>query len=143
MSLIYENLGKQVKRYRKEKKLSTSELAERLEISTGLLNNIENYRHDVFKLQLLNKIIDELELSPNELIYLPSKNGAAIKPVTLQNNELTDLCNKHLQAIIDSYITTIQHYSYSKESIEKVSWLLQQTLSTLTQLNISQIKIPS
>ncbi|QIB28170.1 helix-turn-helix domain-containing protein [Caloranaerobacter azorensis] len=57
--------------------MSTPEFAKRLNISTGLVNNIENGRHDVFKLELLLKISKELNVSLGELLqsnYIDIRN---------------------------------------------------------------------
>jgi len=70
MPNIYLELGKNIRKYRMIKELSTPELANRLNISTGLVNNIENGRHDVFKLELLLNIMKELDVSLGELLQL-------------------------------------------------------------------------
>ncbi len=66
-SLSLKNLGKLIKKYPNTKGYSTQLLAERLNISAGLLNNIENARNDFFNLKLLNMIINELNIPIEEL----------------------------------------------------------------------------
>jgi len=65
--LSLKSLGKLIKKYRNNKGYSTQLLAEKLDISAGLLNNIENARTDSFNLKLLNMIIKELDMPLEEL----------------------------------------------------------------------------
>lgn len=69
MYSIYESFGLIVKKHRKINGYSTKELADILGVSVGLVNNIENSKNDVFKLNLLCSIIEVLQI-PIEEVFL-------------------------------------------------------------------------
>lgn len=73
--MIYKVFGEKVKDYRKKKDLTTLELAEKLNISSGLLNNIENGKSDSFQLELLNKMVQVLNIPLNEVPIFYDYNG--------------------------------------------------------------------
>jgi transcriptional regulator with XRE-family HTH domain len=66
----YRKLGNVFKKYRKLKDYSTQEFANMIEASSGLVNNIENAKNDVFKMELLEKIVKSLGIPLGELIPL-------------------------------------------------------------------------
>ena len=79
MSKLINNAGNLIRSKRKEKGYSTQELAKLLNVSPGLINNIENGKTDTFNLELLHKISDILNISSSNII---SDN---IKDITLEN----------------------------------------------------------
>ena len=79
MSKLINNAGTLIRSKRKEKGYSTQELAKLLNVSPGLINNIENGKTDTFNLELLHKISDILNISSSHII---SDN---IKDITLEN----------------------------------------------------------
>lgn len=79
MSNLINNAGNLIRSKRKEKGYSTQELAKLLNVSPGLINNIENGKTDTFNLELLHKISDILNISSSHII---SDN---IKDITLEN----------------------------------------------------------
>ncbi|EPB9413831.1 TPA: helix-turn-helix domain-containing protein [Clostridium perfringens] len=79
MSKLINNAGNLIRLKRKEKGYSTQELAKLLNVSPGLINNIENGKTDTFNLELLHKISDILNISSSHII---SDN---IKDITLEN----------------------------------------------------------
>ena len=79
MSKLINNAGNLIRSKRKEKGYSTQELAKLLNVSPGLINNIENGKTDTFNLELLHKISDILNISSSHII---SDN---IKDITLEN----------------------------------------------------------
>lgn len=68
MLILKSNLANQIKKKRKYLNISTQELASRIKLSTGCINNLENGRHDVFKIDLLNKIIGELNIRIEDIV---------------------------------------------------------------------------
>lgn len=53
-------IGKLVKEKRLEREFSTQCLAEKLDVSAGLINNIENGKTDTFNVVLMNKLCSTL-----------------------------------------------------------------------------------
>lgn len=73
--MIYKVFGEKVREYRKKKDLTTLELSEQLNISSGLLNNIENGKSDSFQLELLNKMVQVLNIPLREVPMFYDYNG--------------------------------------------------------------------
>lgn len=74
MGIDYENLGKNIKYYRKQQKLTQEQLAENLELSVGFISQIER---GITKMSLdtLIEICDSLDCSAGELLeHARSKN---------------------------------------------------------------------
>lgn len=132
MSIIYKDLGDKIRKYRKAKHYSTAEFAERLNVSAGLVNNIENGRNDVFKLELLTAIMKELDIPLEELFKL---EPVSIRPISVdansqsffleqiegENNEEISIVNQHLNYIVRAFLTTVSEYGCSKTAIEEIS----------------------
>ncbi|MDU4892361.1 MAG: helix-turn-helix transcriptional regulator [Clostridium sp.] len=68
MKELIVNAGNVIKNKRKAKGLSTLELAHILNISPGLLNNIENSKTDCFNLELLYSISNALDIPVTDII---------------------------------------------------------------------------
>lgn len=81
MEDILVNLGKQLKKIRKNKNLSLKQVAEMSDVSTGLISKIENFRTTP-SLPVLLKIMQSLEIDLSEL-NLSSKK---IEPYLLIRN---------------------------------------------------------
>lgn len=60
-------LGKKVKRFRKELKLTQEQLAEKVGVSTNYIGFIEQGRYSP-SLEVLNKIARALKVKPSELL---------------------------------------------------------------------------
>lgn len=61
-------IGKLVKEQRLEKEYSTQELAEKLDVSAGLINNIENGKTDTFNVTLMGKLCSSLDIDIMSLL---------------------------------------------------------------------------
>lgn len=91
-----KRLGIIVRKYRKLKKISTQELANKMGVSVGLINNIENSKNDVFKLRLLNMVISNLgipveeifEYKDNDFIIELNKHDTSEIKIIFKNNTL-------------------------------------------------------
>lgn len=68
MKELIINAGNVIKNKRKSKGLSTLELSHTLNISPGLLNNIENSKTDCFNLELLYSISNALDIPVTDII---------------------------------------------------------------------------
>lgn len=122
MSKLINNAGNLIRLKRKEKGYSTQELAKLLNVSPGLINNIENGKTDTFNLELLHKISDILNISSSHII---SDN---IKDITLENINISlsfipllkslnlisnnpDWDSKKIQLLLDKLLDDINFYN--------------------------------
>lgn len=85
-------VGSLIRKKRKEKGYCTKELADKLGISVGTLNNIENSRNDTLNLQLLLSIENVLHISILNLLYKYS--NVENKKLTTLNDSSEILLNK-------------------------------------------------
>lgn len=144
MAKIYEKLGNTVRKYRKANHYSTFDLADKLNISSGLVNNLENAKNDVFKLELLINLINELHIPVEELLQLDEIN---IRQIHIKNNETLfiqkteneseetiEFINHHLNLILKSFLYTALEYSPNKEVIESISSDITTHLKTIRNL---------
>ena len=83
-------LGNLIRTNRKYKKYSTKELADKLQVSSGLINNIENAKTDSFNLALLNNLSTTLEIDIIDFISLNLNNT---NPLSFNNK---DIENKYM-----------------------------------------------
>jgi transcriptional regulator with XRE-family HTH domain len=132
MPNINKELGEKIRRYRKAKHYSTAEFAERLGVSAGFINNLENGRNDVFKLELLSSILKILDLPFEELFQFEpvsmryitidqDGHNLALQKIDGEPEEKISLINQHLNYIVRSYLTTISEYGCSQAAIEEIS----------------------
>ena len=63
-------IGVKIRESRKKKGYSTGDLSDKLNVSVGLINNLENGRNDVFKIKLLTNICKELDIKVEELLEI-------------------------------------------------------------------------
>ena len=68
MNKLTINAGNLIKYKRKVKGYSTQELAKLLDVSPGLINNIENAKTDTFNLELLYKISSTLDIPITDIL---------------------------------------------------------------------------
>lgn len=144
MDKIYIKLGNIIRHYRKSKNYSTAEIAEKLNISAGLINNLENGRNDVFKLELLSDFFTELnipieelfELIPTnlKLIYFENKH-LHIQKNNWESNENIELIKYNLDFIIKYYINTVYEYNCNKDAVENITKNIIINLETIKNLN--------
>lgn len=83
-------VGNLIREKRKEIGLSTKELADKLGISVGLLNNIENSKNDTFHLELLISISTLLNIDIFQLISSINDNKSKDNNSNSLNNQLSD-----------------------------------------------------
>lgn len=93
---MYDNLSKKlgelIKYKRKDCRYSTQELADKLGVSAGLINNIEHAKTDTFNLKLLNDLSNALDID----LYLALSQNTRNKNYSFNNPQPTeDISNKH------------------------------------------------
>lgn len=67
MNIDYVALGKRIKKLRKDRKMSQEKLAERIDVSTPHMSNIENGKTK-FSLQVLVDLANALDTTPDVLL---------------------------------------------------------------------------
>lgn len=90
MNELLIKLGNLIRTNRKYNKYSTKELADKLQVSSGLINNIENGKTDSFNLALLNNLSAILEINIIDFISLNLNNTNSLS----FNNK--DIENKYM-----------------------------------------------
>ena len=146
MTRLIDNLATKVKEKRKSNGYTTADLARLLEVSAGLINNIENSRNDVFKLQLLNKLLDLLDIAPDEV--LDSRKTS--KQICINNNNLTITLDisylsesdkieliKTIMPVLKSYVEIAASYQGNKKIIRQVNACILQQLNLFKLINCS------
>jgi len=154
MERIYKELGKKVRKYRRNKDLTTSELAERLNVSVGHISNIENGKNDIFKLELLFNLSKELDIPLSKLLSIsPLKIDeitadserfelSFVKPDVIQIKDIP-IIKKYLKILIENYLDNISNYNYRGESIEAITDHLIQELLFIKKLNTLKKSSPN
>lgn len=129
---MQQKLGETIRKYRKQKGYTITQLADKLGISVGLLSNIETSKTDSFQLTLLNDIVRELDIPFSELklFYKPY-------PIEELNINITKDFNKlrpSLEMLINAFITTSSALSFDESEIALVTNMLVKELQTINQL---------
>ena len=89
---LNKQLGNLIRSKRKYYGYSTQELADKIGISAGSINNIENAKTDTFNLQLLNDLSNALDID----LYLALSQNTQNKNYSFNNPQPTeDISNKH------------------------------------------------
>ena len=84
----YELLGEQIRKYRKLKKYTLEQLAERLDVSTTFIGQIERAK-GIPSLETLIKIANVLEVSTDSLLFGNLNSGAGSEYFYEKISELT------------------------------------------------------
>ena len=89
---LNKNLGDLIRYKRKNCGYSTQELADKIGVSAGSINNIENAKTDTFNLKLLNDLSNALDTD----LYLALSQNTQNKNYSFNNLQPTeDISNKH------------------------------------------------
>ena len=93
---LNKHLGNLIRSKRKYCGYSTQELADKIGISAGSINNIENAKTDTFNLKLLNDLSNALDTD----LYLALSQNTQNKNYSFNNPQPTeDISNKHDELI--------------------------------------------
>lgn len=103
MNELLIKLGNLIRTNRKYNKYSTKELADKLQVSSGLINNIENGKTDSFNLTLLNNLSTTLEIDIINFISLNLNNtNLSFSNFSTDNKDIED---KYI--VISSQLTNL------------------------------------
>jgi len=105
VSLIIQLVGKNIKRIRKEKKLTQEELAEKCDLQTSFLAGVERGERNI-TLQTLEKIANGLNESPEyifnfENIELDERSLDARENIAILNSILSKKEPKEVELILN------------------------------------------
>lgn len=143
MSTIYKELGSTVKKYRKNLNITSTEFAEMLNISAGHLSNIENGSYDIFRLELLLKLAEKLNITMEELLqfkYL-SLNQIIDKDIYTTINNLTldstdaNFINNSLNSLAVTYLATMSQLKFDKDKIVSITNHLIDELNLIKKIS--------
>jgi transcriptional regulator with XRE-family HTH domain len=144
MDSLYEKLSYTVRKHRKEKELSTHQLAANLHVSSGLINNIENAKNDVFKLDLLVSLLKELnipaqDILSNELVTISnlcSHDKQDKVDLVLSNNKLKNLehIREYIPIIANSLLEIISRFEDTSTSTKLVCNYVIKNLDDLKKI---------
>lgn len=87
--LNYELLGEQIRKQRKKKKYTLEQLAEKLDVSTTFIGQIERAK-GVPSLDTFVKIANELEISTDSLLFGDLNNNSGKNYFLNKIEEMTD-----------------------------------------------------
>jgi len=146
MSSIGKELGYKIKSFRKSNNLSTQYLAKQLNISTGLLNNIENARNDVFKLDLLLRITDVFNITLAELLEFDLNNIERVNTykdgkiyiefnIANTNNIVSNKITSSIKHLLDAYLELLREHNFNEESVDYINNYILQTFSLVKHIN--------
>ena len=102
MNELLIKLGNLIRTNRKYNKYSTKELADKLQVSSGLINNIEHGKTDSFNLALLNNLSAILEINIIDFISLNLNNTNSL---SFNNKDIENkymLLTSHLNNLVFS-----------------------------------------
>lgn len=106
MNELLIKLGNLIRTNRKYNKYSTKELADKLQVSSGLINNIENAKTDSFNLTLLNNLSTTLEIDMIDFISLNLNNPNLLSSnFSIDNKDIEDkyiAINSQLNSLVFS-----------------------------------------
>ena len=117
MNKLIVDAGKLIKFKRKVKGYSTQELAKILDVSPGLINNIENAKNDTFNIDLIYKLSSALDINVSEII---SDNFDSILDSFLEINELSSSLKVNLKPLIKALINISNNENLSNEDLNTI-----------------------
>lgn len=137
-------LGKTLKKYRKQKNYSITELAEKLQVSTGFISNLETGKSDSFHLDLLNKLIEELDIPLNEVsifknfIFRDIETSQGNITINIESTSKLDkdLLLANIEKLISAYLK-VSNTCSNYDLVEKL------TENLISQINIVELAMKS
>jgi transcriptional regulator with XRE-family HTH domain len=144
MSTIHEKLGILIKTHRKQKSYSTKELASKLNVSAGFINNLENAKNDAFKLEILIQILKELDIPLNQLFlntYLDStlmnsgmENNRIEVPLQQRGLNCSPTIQSHIEQIVDLFIEVSYKFDCDDTAMKKIKTHIIEQLNFIKNL---------
>lgn len=144
MQNLYKKFGFTIKKYRKDKNISSKELASNIAVSVGLISNIENAKNDVFKLELLFKLLNELDIPFTELLSYVNSEDTDITfledkckiEVSLFKNAHynNEILKTNITLVLNTYLDTIAEFQNIGKATEFLTAHIVEELNSLKKL---------
>lgn len=140
MSTIQERLGLLVRKQRKSKGLSTQDLAKKLGVSSGLINNIENSKNDVFELELFMNLIKELNISIDNVFVEAFKVNKLNMHNTLEiivPDEIykdINMINKYLSSLVITLLESSMKFDDTEEYLKVACFHMVEEVKTFNEI---------
>jgi transcriptional regulator with XRE-family HTH domain len=115
MKDIINRIGKLVKEKRIEKGYSTQELAEKLEVSSGLVNNIENGKTDTFNIELMEKLSSVLDM---EILPILANKSDDVKKLLSITKDIPENLSAQINKVIEAYINAAIELNFNHKKLE-------------------------
>lgn len=115
MNKLTINAGNLIKYKRKVKGYSTQELAKLLDVSPGLINNIENAKTDTFNLELLYKISSTLDIPITDIL---SYNMDTILTSAFDNNAEMSSLKLNLEPLLKAIIQISNNKNLTSDKVD-------------------------
>lgn len=115
MKDIIIRIGKLVKEKRIEKGYSTQELAEKLEVSSGLVNNIENGKTDTFNIELMEKLSSVLDM---EILPLLVNKSDDVRKMLSITKDIPENLSGQINKVIEAYIKAAIELNFNDRKLE-------------------------
>lgn len=115
MNKLTINAGNLIKYKRKVKGYSTQELAKLLDVSPGLINNIENAKTDTFNLDLLYKISSTLDIPITDIL---SYNMDTILTSAFDNNPEMSSLKLNLEPLLKAIIQISNNKNLTSDKVD-------------------------
>ena len=115
MNKLAINAGKLIKYKRKVKGYSTQELAKLMNVSPGLINNIENAKTDTFNIELLYKISSTVDITVTDI---HSYNLDTILTSIFDASEISSSLKLNLKPLLKALIQLSNNENLSSDKID-------------------------
>lgn len=132
MEDIITKVGQVIKEKRLLKGYSTQELAEVLDVSAGLINNIENGKTDTFNLIFMKKVCDILEISILSILANESEEVKGTLNIACNAN---GILSNNVNDIIEAYLQTAIKLNYDLTKLERVKEKVVYELSFISDIS--------
>lgn len=133
-------VGNIIRTKRKEKNLTTAELAKILNVSPGFINNLENGKTKLLDYEFINNLSSELDISLISFLTsifnnLSKENSFILNKEFLENNDgqSSDIVDLNLNKIKEYFIECISSNNYDEQFIEDLTSKLIYELKFLTK----------
>lgn len=129
---MQSQLGEIIRKYRKQKGYTMTQLAARLGISMGLLSNIETGKSSSLQLTLLNNIVKELDIPVSELELF--SEPYPIEDLSINLTKDYNKIKSSLEKLINAFIRTSSELSYDENKVDIITNMLIKELQTISLL---------
>jgi transcriptional regulator with XRE-family HTH domain len=131
MEELVIRIGRLVKEKRIEKEYSTQELAEKLDISAGLINNIERGKTDTFNLNLMGRLCSTLGI---EILSLLADKTDDISRLLNISQEIPENLSNQINILTEEYIKAAIKLNFNDKKLETMLYKLVYEVNFLSEI---------